>query len=203
MLNIRQANPNDLEALYHISLKTGHLGEDATHLYSDPKMMGHIYSAPYLLFEPELALVVENHNEVVGFCVGTTDTPDFEARLEIDWWPTLRKKYSKPNEAMRSTWSADERRSQMIHLPESTPFQVAAPYPAHLHMNLLPVIQGRKLGDRLLEHWLNKAIQYGVTAVHVGSNTNNVRAVQFWHNQGFKDIPIPTSRTRWMGRTLT
>ncbi|MFS4580019.1 GNAT family N-acetyltransferase [Phaeobacter sp. C3_T13_0] len=203
MLNIRPANPNDLEALYDVSLKTGHLGEDASSLYADPKMMGHIYSAPYLMLDPELAFVAESRDGVVGFCVGTADTSDFEARLEREWWPALRQKYSKPNEETRSAWTADERRRQMIHVPETTPLPVAGSYPAHLHMNLLPVAQGRKLGGRLLEYWLSKAAPIGVTAVHIGSNSNNTRANQFWHNHGFIDIPGPKSRTRWMGRTLT
>ncbi len=58
---IRQAKPGDLESLYRVSLETGHLGEDASHLYADPRMMGHIYSAPYLKLEPDLAFVIERH----------------------------------------------------------------------------------------------------------------------------------------------
>ncbi|MDC0435340.1 GNAT family N-acetyltransferase [bacterium] len=199
---IRQAKPTDLEALYQVSLETGHLGGDASHLYADPKMMGHIYSAPYLQLEPDLAFVIEQDNQVAGFCVGTADTSSFAARLEADWWPTLRKKYPQPNEKKRSTWSADERRSQMIHLPESTPVAITTNYPAHLHMNLLPVLQGQRLGGRLLEHWISSAAKLGVTAAHIGSNANNARAIRFWDNQGFKDLPFPKSRTRWMGRMI-
>ena len=200
---IRQANPSDLEALYRVSLETGHLGGDASHLYADPKMMGHIYSAPYLHFEPDLAFVIERENQVVGFCVGTVDTSNFATRLEADWWPALRKKYPKPNEKKRSNWSVDERRIQMIHLPENTSLPIVAKYPAHLHMNLLPVVQGQQLGGRLLEHWISRAQEFGVTAAHIGSNANNARAIRFWGKQGFKDIPFPTSRTRWMGRMIT
>lgn len=199
MLNIRQANRSDLDALYRISLETGDIGEDATHLYADPKMMGHIYSAPYLLLEPDLAIVIERDNQVAGYCVGTADTLNFEARLETNWWPALRNKYLKPDENTRSTWSVDERRSQMIHLPESVPLPIVGKYPAHLHMNLLPVIQGQRLGGRLLEAWINRASKFGVTAAHIGANANNARAIRFWGKQGFKDIPLSTSRTRWMG----
>lgn len=199
---IRQANLSDLEALYRVSLQTGHLGNDATHLYTDPKLMGHIYSAPYLLFEPDLALVIEVDNQVAGFCVGTANTSSFAARLEADWWPTLRNKYPKPNEQRRSTWSVDELRSQMIHMPEKTPLPITTKYPAHLHMNLLPVVQGQRLGGRLLENWVIRAKKLGISAVHIGSNANNARAIHFWGKQGFKDIPFTTSRTRWMGRTV-
>ena len=59
MPRIRPFEPADLEACYAISLATGFEAGDASHLYRDPRMMGHIYVAPYALLEPGLALVVE------------------------------------------------------------------------------------------------------------------------------------------------
>ena len=72
MLAIRTFRPADLEALYAISLATGHEGGDASHLYEDRKLIGHIYSAPYALLEPQLALVVEDDEGVgeIGSCDG-------------------------------------------------------------------------------------------------------------------------------------
>jgi GNAT superfamily N-acetyltransferase len=202
MIDIRQARSSDMDALYRISLETGHYGENASHLYADLQMMGHIYSAPYLLFEPDLTFVVVCDDQVVGFCVGTSDTAQFEARLDADWWPSLRKQYPKPNENMRSTWSADERRCQMIHVPDTTPRQVVEMYPTHVHMNLLPLIQGQRLGGLILQRWMQQAVQSGVTAVHIGANANNKRALQFWRKQGFEGMAHPISRTVWMGRQL-
>jgi len=203
MINIRQAESGDKDALYRISLETGHLGGNASHLYADPQMMGHIYSAPYLTFEPDLAFVVTQDENIVGFCVGTSDTKNFSAKLESDWWPSLRDKYPKPKEDMRLTWSADERRYQMIHVPEIVPAQITKVYPAHVHLNLLPVVQGQQLGGQLLKRWTRKAVQSGATAVHIGANAKNERALHFWRNQGFKDIVLPNSRTVWMGRRLS
>ncbi len=42
---IRGERPPD--ACYSISLATGFAGGDASHLYRDPRLMGHIYIAPY------------------------------------------------------------------------------------------------------------------------------------------------------------
>jgi len=203
MTEIRQAISSDLDALYHIALKTGHFGADASHLYADHQMMGHIYAAPYLKFEPGLAFVLEHDDQVSGLCVGTTNTVNFAAQLEMNWWPHLRQKYAKPNENERTAWSADERRSHMFHAPECTPPHIVAMYPAHLHMNLLPEIQGQGDGGKLLDRWLQKATQLGVTAAHIGANPNNLRAIRFWKSQGFNIIPSPTSRHIWMGRVLS
>jgi len=54
---LRQFQSEDLSVLYAISLETGHLGGDASHLYGDPRLIGHIYSAPYALLDPDLVLV--------------------------------------------------------------------------------------------------------------------------------------------------
>ncbi|WP_298976517.1 GNAT family N-acetyltransferase [uncultured Roseobacter sp.] len=203
VIEIRKATPADADAFYRISLETGHLGGDATHLYADPKMMGHIYSAPYLRFEPDLAFVLGREKKVAGFCVGTADTSRFETLLEAEWWPPLRAQYPKPNQALRATWSADARRGHMIHMPETAPAEVAARFPAHIHLNLLPVLQGQGIGRRLLQHWVEVATQLGVTAVHIGANAKNPRALRFWRSQGFDEIPCPLSRTVWMGRNLS
>ncbi|WP_114286295.1 GNAT family N-acetyltransferase [Candidatus Halocynthiibacter alkanivorans] len=205
MHNFRRATPDDLNALYRISLRTGHLGADARHLYADPKLMGHIYSAPYLKFSPDLAMVVERHGQVLGFCIGAANTRDFERRLEAAWWPGLRWKLQKPLAIKRSEWTADERRCQMIHEPEIAPEHVCKSFPAHLHMNLLPEIQGQDIGHRLLQYWMERAIGLGISAVHVGANVQNQKAVRFWQRQGFRNLVenagAPGSRTVWLGRS--
>ncbi len=202
MSKIRRASPDDLEALYRISVQTGHLGSDASRLYVDYRTMGYIYSAPYLKYSSQLAYVIECDNQVVGYCVGTSNTVEFEATLESQWWPSLRRRYPKPEEGKRSTWTADERRCYMIHFPEKTPEQISIGFPAHLHMNLLPVIQGQGMGALLLDKWMRCAKRYRVAAVHVGANAKNTRAIRFWQKYGFSELAAPASRIVWMGRVL-
>ena len=59
MVNIRQFQADDLAALYRITLATGLAGGDASHLYADPSLIGHIYAAPYALLEPGLRFLEE------------------------------------------------------------------------------------------------------------------------------------------------
>ena len=153
---IRPFARGDLDALYAISLATGLAGGDASAIYDDPRLIGHIYAAPYALLEPRLALVAEDDGH----------------------------------------WTADERRAFMIHHPAPTPREVSVPYPAHLHLNLLPHAQGRGAGLLLLKAWLAEA---DVTAAHVGVNRDNARAIRFWNRRGFREIPLAT-RTLWLVR---
>lgn len=203
MFNIRPCKRSDLDALYAISLATGHEGGDASHLCDDGKLMGHIYAAPYALLEPDFALVLEDKRGVAGFAVGTPDTHAWFQRLERGWWPGLRAIYENPGDTPSPGWSADQRRAFTIHHPRPTPRPISERYPAHLHLNLAPRAQGRGVGHLLFSAWLAGAIRRGVGAVHIGANRGNPRAIEFWSRQGFITLPGSDGgwgTTVWMGR---
>lgn len=91
----------------------------------------------------------------------------------------------------------------MIHYPVPTPWQISKCYPAHMHLNLAPRIQGRGVGSRLFYEWVAGAAGNGVTAIHIGANRANHRAIKFWSQQGFMPLLEPagnSGRTVWMGR---
>lgn len=204
MLNIRLFKPADLNGLYAISLATGHEGGNASHLYEDGKLMGHIYTAPYALLEPNFALVAEDDYGVAGFVLGTPDTDAWFQRLESEWWPHLRDTYADPGAVPSPDWSPDQKRAFMIHHPVPTPRQVNECYPAHMHLNLAPRIQGRSVGFRLFSEWVAGAAERGVTAIHIGANRANHQAIKFWSRQGFISLPDPAGtfgKTVWMGRS--
>ena len=58
MVEIRAVRPKDLDYLYRICLATAAGGDDASALYRDPKLVGHIYAAPYVHLSPQSVLVV-------------------------------------------------------------------------------------------------------------------------------------------------
>lgn len=194
-VRLRAYRAGDLDDLYAISLATGLVGGDASTLYRDPRMMGHIYAAPYAVLSPSTAFVAEDGDGVAGYIVGVADTLAFEERLDREWWPALRRQYADPG-GPPEAWDADQRRCFMIHHPSRTPATVVAACPAHLHMNLLPGLQGQGVGRLLLKHWLAAA---RVGAIHVGVNGQNARAVRFWQRHGFDRLDASTRKTIWMG----
>jgi GNAT superfamily N-acetyltransferase len=204
MIKLRQFRSGDLDALYAISLATGYEGGDASQLYKDAELMGHIYSAPYALLEPGLVLVAVDGDEIGGFAAGAVDTSRWEDVLEQKWWRALRCRYPDPDAASSSNWTADQRRASAIHHPERAPRDVVSVYPAHLHLNLLPRVQGQGVGSMLLRAWLELASKRGATAVHVGVNRANLRALRFWRQNSFRDLNPEGragGRTVWMGRS--
>jgi ribosomal protein S18 acetylase RimI-like enzyme len=187
---IRDARPGDLDALYRICLATGDSGGDASALYRDPQLVGHLYAAPYLALAPELALVAEDDEGVGGYIVGALDTLAFEARLEAEWWPALRRRYADPG-GDPAKWGLDEVRAWQIHHPRAQPARITDPYPSHLHINLLPRLQGQGLGKALLDRWLARLAAAGSRGVHLGVSPANHRAIRFYRTYGLEEFRFP------------
>ncbi len=202
MIIIRPARLTDGDVFYRISLETGDGGGDASPLYQDPNMLGHIYSAPYLQLSKDLSFVAELDGIVVGYVVGAADTRRFETLLEQEWWPDLRAHYRKPDPSKRDAWTADQRRADMIHNPVPTRDEIVSAFPAHMHLNMARQAQGFGIGSNLLQHWLDRASELGVSGVHIGANRQNHRAVGFWSKNGFEPLDGSTTGTVWMGRQV-
>jgi ribosomal protein S18 acetylase RimI-like enzyme len=187
---IRDVRPGDLDALYRIALATGDSGADAAHLHRDPRLVGHLYAAPYAVLAPEFALVVEDAAGVGGYVLGALDTLAFEARLEAEWWPALRRQYADPT-GDPNTWGLDQVRAYQIHHPRPPPARITDPYPSHLHVNLLPRLQGRGLGQALLDDWLARIAAAGSRGMHLGVSPVNRRALRFYRAYGLEEFRFP------------
>jgi GNAT superfamily N-acetyltransferase len=200
MAALRPYRSSDLGALYDICLRTGDSGADASPLHNEPKLLGHFYAAPYGVLEPDNVLVAEDEQGVAGYIVGTFDTKAFEARLEREWWPALRRHYAGVPEAALT--EADRMRVAAIRELSLNPEDIVARYPAHIHMNLLPRLRGQRLGTGLLQRWIEQAKDAEVKGIHLGANAKNSGGIAFWTKSGF--TPVATiGRTVWFGRELS
>jgi ribosomal protein S18 acetylase RimI-like enzyme len=182
---IRGYQPGDLRALYAVCLQTGDSGRDATAQFRDPDLLGHVYAAPYGVFEPELAFVVEDGAGVGGYCLGALDSRAFERRLERDWWPALRRRYPEPDAARRERWTRDEQVADKIHHPWAAGEELMPDYPSHLHIDMLPRFQGGGNGRELIRLQLAALRDRGSRGVHLGVRAGNERGQGFFSHLGF------------------
>lgn len=178
---IRPSTPDDLPALYRICRLTGEAGGDATALYRDPDLLGHYYAAPYAVLEPELCFVLTADGEPCGYILGTGNSAAFRASTERDWFPALRARLPRPADTDTSPEAALLR---LIHAGYS-PHPDLADYPAHLHIDLLPLAQRQGFGRRLIERFLEALRNAGVPAVHLGVSERNAGAIAFYERLGF------------------
>jgi ribosomal protein S18 acetylase RimI-like enzyme len=182
--SIRRFRPGDAAKVYEVCLRTGNAGADATGDYDDPELLGHVFAGPYLALAPEFAfMLVDGDGAVVGYALGTPDTAAFFRDCERAWWPALRKRYPE-----RPRRTSDAALVHAIHRPSSTPAEVLADYPAHLHIDLLPQAQGAGHGRALMEQLLGALADAGAPGVHMGVAAANVRAVGFYERLGFTTL---------------
>ncbi|HZL00538.1 MAG TPA: GNAT family N-acetyltransferase [Caulobacteraceae bacterium] len=185
MPQIRPFQPGDLDDLYRICLATGADGGDAGALYDDPRLLGDVYAAPYAILAPDCAFVAVDEAGVGGYILGAADTRAFETLAEARWWPGLRDAHADPTGTPHRQWTADQRLAWLIHHPPAAPDDLVAAWPSHLHIDLLPRLQGRGAGRRMIDHWLGRMNELGSPGVHLGVGEANRRARRFYAARGF------------------
>jgi ribosomal protein S18 acetylase RimI-like enzyme len=182
---IREAEFSDLPYFYEICLKTGASGKDATSFFADPYLLGQYYAAPYLFFEKDLCFVSELEGTPQGYIIAASDTLRFHQWLENEWIPPLRRRYP-PDAPTKS--DMEKRIVSLLYKKNEpsaeTPFY--REYPAHLHIDLCPALQGKGQGKALMEVLFNAlAKKSGKIGVHLGVDTLNTGAIGFYKKLGF------------------
>jgi len=185
---IRDYRPSDERAAYWICLKTGDHGADGEPFYrDDPDALGRIYVGPYLRFEPNLALVLEDAEGVCGYAFGALDSRAFYARYEREWRPALCASFPEPT-GDRSTWTRAQAVHYGYHHPEYDDAEPYAAYPSHLHIDLLPRAQGRGCGRAMMERLMERLRERGSPGVHLALSSLNPRAHRFYASLGFTEL---------------
>jgi ribosomal protein S18 acetylase RimI-like enzyme len=166
--------------LYRICLLTGDSGQDATELYQDPDLLGHLYAAPYAVLEPELCFILTHLNKPCGYVLGTKNSEDFWRHCEQEWLPPLRQRYRLPSDEDNSK---DARIIRKIHQNQQRSY--TPDYSAHLHIDLLPVAQGKGWGRRMINVFLEKLHELNIPGVELGVGKRNLNAIGFYEALGF------------------
>lgn len=179
---IRPYHNTDLSSIYRICLLTGFNGRDATLYLKDPDLVGHLFAAPYAIFEPSLCFILTIDCKPCGYVLGTSDSSIFNNTCEKKWFPALRRRYILPNKE-EDTLEADFIR--YLHCKQ-TIFEWIDDYPAHLHIDILPVAQKKGYGGKLMKVFLNQLKYLNTKGVHLVVSKKNQNAIGFYKNLGFQ-----------------
>ena len=192
--SIRQGHPTDLPYIYDICLKTGFNGKDTSDLISDPFMIGQYFAAPYLFFEIDTCFVVEKGGIPFGYVLGASSTEKYYQWLNNYWLSVVRKRYPvtlKPK-------SDFEKFLIDIINQDAILEDFLCEYPSHLHIDLLPEIQQKGFGKKLITIFIERLQEKGSTGLHLGVNVDNINAFKFYKKIGFKELKN-ISKTIFMG----
>jgi ribosomal protein S18 acetylase RimI-like enzyme len=183
---IRPFQPGDESALSDICLRTADAGADATGILDDDDLWAEIFVIPYAVRHPDLAFVVETDDgRVAGYIVGAPDTDAFEAWFHDEWWPRFAERWPEPD-AERSRQDGILIYAYGRH-PGAEPYSEG--YPAHLHIDLLPELQGQGWGRRLIDTLVAALQQRGIPGLHLVAGSDNSGALAFYPRVGFTPLP--------------
>ncbi len=201
---IRPAESKDENAVYEVCLRTGNAGQDATHLYTDPKALGHLFVGPYLHLEPELAFVLEAADGVCGYVLGALDSSRFYRAYLDQWLPELRRIYAHPT-GDPGRWTATEKLYYEYHHPNIFFPENFKDVPSHLHIDLFPRAQRRGQGTRMIGVLLERLTMAGSPGVHLALSSANCGAERFYRKLGFVELAragASDRHTLYLGKRL-
>jgi ribosomal protein S18 acetylase RimI-like enzyme len=158
---IRRYAPDDYEAVSRVCLLTGDAGRDATGLNDSDDLLPDSWARPYLAFDPSLAWVVDEGAGAEGYIIATADSRAFEQFYGNEWGRGVAHDPLIPE--------VDE-------------------YPAHLHIDLLPRLQGRGIGRELIDVLIADLRTRGIRGLHLRMDPRNRGAKAFYLRLGFTEL---------------
>jgi ribosomal protein S18 acetylase RimI-like enzyme len=186
---IREYRPSDLDAVYDICVRTADAGDDSSGQFGDDRLVGDVFAAPYVTLEPEVARILDDGTgQAVGYILGTANTPEFVRRYQAEWLPALGDRYAGDDDPR------DEGLLKLLRWPERMLMPELDPYPAHLHIDLMPQARGHGEGRALMISFLRGLHAAGVERVHLSMAPSNTGARAFYDRLGFTEIPMPPGR---------
>ncbi len=202
---IRRARTEDQSAAYYVCLKTGDHGRDGEPFYrDDPEALGRIYVGPYLAFEPDLSLVVEDNQGVCGYALAALDSHAFYARYEHEWRPKLCEQFPRPT-GEPTTWTRAQAVHHQYHHPEYFCPEPYASYPSHMHIDLLERARGQGIGRRMMEQLMDRLRERDSPGAHLAVSVLNTPALGFYERLGFHELArtgTSTSGTVYLGKSF-
>ncbi len=185
---IRPYRSGDEAGVYRVCLKTGDFGADGEPFYQeDPDALGRIFVGPYMAFEPELGLILEDGAGICGYAFAAFESKRFFQRYDTEWRPDLCARFPAP-QGDPAGWTRAQMVHSWYHHPDYFCPEPYAEYPSHMHIDLLDRAQGRGYGRAMMELAMKLLIERGSPGAHLGVSVVNTRAFGFYQRLGFYEL---------------
>jgi ribosomal protein S18 acetylase RimI-like enzyme len=200
---VRLAQPGDQAAAYYVCLKTGDHGRDGEPFYrGDPDALGRIFVGPYLAYEPQLSLVVEDVGGVCGYALAALDSRAFYARYDHEWRRKLCEQFPLPT-GYPATWTRAQAVHSWYHQPDYFCPEPYEEYSSHMHIDLLERARGQGVGRRMMEKLMDELHKRGSPGAHLAVSVLNTPALGFYRRLGFHKLArtgTTTSGSIYLGK---
>jgi ribosomal protein S18 acetylase RimI-like enzyme len=191
-IDIRPYETADRAGVRRVCYLTGFMGESADWMWRDEESFADIFTGYWTDREPECATVAVLDGEVVGYLLGSKDSRRvWNAGKQFAHHAFGRGMAFRPGTAgviwrMVTDGIVDSLRHR---LPPPTYYDER--WPAHLHIDLLPVCRERGIGASLVSGWLGTLRSEGIAGCHLQTMAENSRAIAFFEKMGFTKLGEP------------
>lgn len=192
---IRPYGSADRADCYDVCVRTAAVGADARGLYSSDDLMPDIFCGPYLDLDAGSAFVVDTGERVAGYVIAASDTREFVRRYRAEVLPEFARKYPYVTRPV----TTEDAMVNLGHTPEHMLIPQLDEYPAHLHIDLLPELQGLGMGRKLIDTLRASLAERGIRGVHLVMDAANTSARAFYDRLGFVELPSDSADSVVMG----
>jgi ribosomal protein S18 acetylase RimI-like enzyme len=191
-INIRPYEARDRQSVRRVCYETGFMGDPVDWMWRDRESFGDIFTGYWTDREPENARVAELDGEVVGYLLGCTDSRKVWNVGKLVARHALRRGLLlRPGTAGVFRRMFTDGISDAIHKNLPPPTYYDERWPAHLHIDLLPVCRGRNVGATLVGGWLQTLKSHGIPGCHLQTMAQNSKAMAFFERMGFEKLGRP------------
>lgn len=193
MVQIRSYQPGDRDDIINVCWHTGYMGEGAAGYFDDPYLFGLLFCLYYVDYEPENCFVAVDVKigRVVGYILSSLDSKRQEKHFRKKMIPKIIRRaflytlWRHPR-TFRVFWHFKKVHQESPKIPNEE--TLLDPYPAHLHIDILPEYHNQGIGTKLMETLENHFKTQYITGVHLGTSERNTKAVSFYSKLGYSVI---------------
>ena len=172
MITIRKYEKKDRENLIKICIETSSLPTESK---KDLDFLNLMFNDYYAIVEPDNCFVAADENdEAVGYILCAENFDRYFKTFKGLYLPMIKKLGMK-----YYTMAISEIAVHSIFRKK---------YPAHLHIDILPVCQGKGTGTALMNELKDHLKEKGIDTLMLSCGMGNKKAIKFYEKNSFKMI---------------
>ena len=172
MITIRKYEEKDRENLLRICVETSSL---PTESQKDLDFLNLMFNDYYAIVEPDNCFVAADDNDdAVGYILCAENFDRYYKTFKGLYIPMIKKLGVK---------------YYIMAMSEIAVHSIfRKKYPAHLHIDIMPVCQGKGTGTALMNELKDHLKEKGVSSLMLSCGMGNEKAIRFYKKNGFKMI---------------
>jgi len=193
MVHIRNYQARDRKGVINVCWHTGYMGESAAGRFDDSYLFGLLFCLYYIDYEPENCFIAidEKTGQVIGYILSSIDSKKQEKQFRKKMIPKIALRaflytlWRHPR-SFRVLWHFKKIWGNEPKIPNIE--TLLAPYPAHIHIDILPEYHRQGIGTQLLEIFEKHLKDHNIKGFHLGTSEQNTKAIQFYQKLNFSVI---------------